>query len=73
MAHAHGNGVCSMCLQAVLQQQLSTRHTKEQLLEAASRHGRRRGRLLRRCGQRWRLGECCFRDLVVLYELQPAG
>ena len=73
MTHARGDGVYRVCLQAVLQQQFSTTYIEERLQEAASHRGRRRERLFRRCGQRWRLGERCLCDLAVLYELQPAA
>ena len=61
------NGVCSVCLQAVLQQHSSARYIDEQLVEAGSSRGRRRGRLSRRCGQRRRLAERAALDLSVLY------
>ena len=61
------NGVCGVCLQAVLQQQSSTRYIDEQLVEAGSSRGRRRGRLFQRCGRRRRLGERSALDLLVLY------
>ena len=67
MTHAHGNGVCSVCLQAVLLQQSSTRCIDEQLMEAGIHRGRRRGRLLQRCGRRRRLAERSALDLAVLY------
>ena len=73
MTHARGDGVYRVCLQAVLQQQFSTKYIDELLQEPASHRGRRRGRLFRRCGQRWRLGKRCLCDLAVLYELQPAA
>ena len=61
------NGVCGVCLQAVLQQQSSTRYIDELLMEAGIHHGRRRGCLFRRCGRRGRLGERSALDLSVLY------
>ena len=61
------NGVCGVCLQAVLQQQPSTRYIDELLMEAGIHRGRRRGRLFQRCGRRRRLGERSALDLSVLY------
>ena len=61
------NGVCGVCLQAVLQQQPSTRYIYELLMEAGIHRGRRRGRLFQRCGRRRRLGERSALDLSVLY------
>ena len=61
------NGVCGVCLQAVLQQQPSTRYIDELLMEAGIHRGRRRGRLFQRCGRRMRLGERSALDLSVLY------
>ena len=72
MAHARGDGVCSVCLQAELHQQFSKRYTKKRLLEAASHHDQRCERLLRRCRQRWQLEERYLHDLAVLYGLQLA-
>ena len=61
------NGVCGVCLQAVLQQHSSARYIDELLMEAGIHRGRRRGRLFQRCGRRRRLGECSALDLSVLY------
>ena len=67
MTHARVDGVYTVCLQAVLQQQFSTKYIDGLLQKAASHRGRRRGRLSRRCGQRRRLAERAALDLSVLY------